>query len=217
MTQYATPDELSSQTTIDLGKYGTQVTALLTACSEAINNACHRPDGFVADSAASARTYVGSGKNYQRIDECVAITLVETKNSITDSAYVSWSASDWIAFRGSPKRPNFNALSKDEPYPYTGVMVSLLSDTYSYFPLGLYTSVGQPNIRVTAKWGYAVTVPDAIKQATIIQATRFFKRGQAVWADALANSDFGEVRFVKKTDPAYDYLIQHGFIKPQIG
>lgn len=228
-TRYATPAELSTQVGIDLTKYTAHVEALLDAASEGINNVCKRKDGFVADTNASARTYTGSGSNIQRIDECVEITLVEVKRSITDTTYTAWDNTDWIAFGGSIKKPDFNVLLYDEPRPFTGIMVAL-TGTQSHFVSGLshvgkegfpprnkFYEIGQPTVRVTAKWGYAVTVPDAIKQAVIIQASRFFKRSQAQWSDAIANSDFQELRFVKKTDPAYDFLVMHGFIKPGIG
>lgn len=228
-TRYASAAELSTQTGVDLTKYQTQVEALLDAASAAINMQTKRKDGFVADSVATARTFVGSGKSIQVIDECVAISSVSVKNSITDSTYTAWVSTDWLAFGGSYKRPDFNVLSYDEPRPYTGIMIALAGD-YSRFtsgliktgkegfpPLDFEENIGQPTVQVTAKWGYAVVVPHSIKQATLIHAARFFKRGQAQWADALANADFGEVRFVKRTDPAYDYLVQHGFIRPGIG
>lgn len=228
-TRYASTAELSTQTGVDLGKYATLVEPLLDAASEAINNQCHRKDGFVADAAASARLFVGSGQSVQMIDECVEITAVGVKRSLTDSVYTAWATTDWIAFGGSYKRPDFNVLAYDEPRPYTGLMIAVNGD-YANFtsgltntgregfpPLDTFRAIGQPTVQVAAKWGHAVIVPNAIKQATLIHAARFFKRGQAQWADALANADFGEVRFVKRTDPAYDYLVQHGFIRPGIG
>ena len=232
-TAYATVAELSAQTTIDLTKYTAHVTPLILACSAAINNACHRPDGFIADTVASARTFPGSGMSYQEIPECVEITSVEAKNSLSDTSYVSWSADDWIAYRGSPKRPNFNPLASDEPMPFTGIMLAYNSDR-SYFingkvntaregfpPLNVYGRLQphfmlQPTVRITAKWGYAVAVPNAIRQATIIQASRFFKRSQAQWSDALVNQEFGSLQIVNATDPAYDYLLKHKFIKPVV-
>lgn len=220
-TPYATASELSIQTGVDLTKYTAQVTPLLLAVSEAINNQCHRRDGFVADSVATARIFVGSGETYQNINECVNISSVAMKASISDTTYTALQSTEWIAYGGSSDRPDFNVLSYDEPRPYTGIMLTPGASS-AYFLCGI-TNTGRkrnvsfPTVQVTAKWGYAVTVPDAIKQATLIHAARFFKRGQMQWGDALANADFGEVRYVKKTDPAYDYLVQHGFIKPGIG
>lgn len=228
-TRYASTTELSTQTGIDLTKYTAHVEPLLDAVSASINLTCNRRDGFVSDATASARTYTGSGQSIQMIDECTAITAVAVKRSLTDNTYTAWTVTDWLAFGGSYKRPDFNVLSYDEPRPYTGIMIAINGD-YSNFtsgltntgregfpPLDTFQMIGQPTVQVTAKWGYAVTVPNVIKQATLIHAARFFKRSQAQWADALANLDFGELMIVKKSDPVYDMLIQHKMIRPGIG
>lgn len=230
MTRYAEFDDLAKQVdNLDAVKYKDRIDDLLDICSEAIDTICNRPDGFIAASTATARTFVGSGHNVQKINECVEISLVEVKRSINDSTWVSWASTDWLAFRGSHKRPNFNPLAKNNPMPYTSLMIALTGNQshftsgYTYLtregfpPAQIFPETGQPTVRVTAKWGYAVSVPLAIKQATIIQATQFFKRGQGVWADALANGDFQELRFVKETDPAYNFLTRHKYVMPQIG
>ncbi|TET85237.1 MAG: hypothetical protein E3J37_02335, partial [Anaerolineales bacterium] len=72
------------------------LTRLLDAATHNIDRACNRPDGFVAESNASARTYKGSGASWQWIDECVEVTLIRTKSAPT-SAYTTWAPTDWIA------------------------------------------------------------------------------------------------------------------------
>ena len=52
----------------------------LAAATKAIDNFCRRPDGFVADAAASARVYTAHGGPILDIDECVEITLVAVKS-----------------------------------------------------------------------------------------------------------------------------------------
>src|SRR3990167_8370884 len=66
--------------------------ALLSAASRAIDGICNRPDGFLAIATATARYFPGSGKPYQRIDECAAISSVAVKDSSTDdeNAYTAW-------------------------------------------------------------------------------------------------------------------------------
>lgn len=228
-TPYASTAELNTQTGIDLSKYSSQVSALLLTASKAIDLACNRPDGFVADGSVTSRTFVGSGTNVQKIDECVEITSVKVKKSVTDTTYETWESTDWIAFTGSNKRPNFNPLVKDQPKPYTKLMIAITGN-HSHFTSGLTTTaregfspistfleIGQPTVYVTAKWGYAVSVPDVIKQATLIQAARWFKRGQGQWADEISNADFGEIRVVKENDPVYHYLLKNKMIRPAIG
>ncbi|HUS98297.1 MAG TPA: hypothetical protein VMX97_16340, partial [Hyphomicrobiaceae bacterium] len=72
---------------------------------------------FEAPAVASDRAYRGNGKPYLRIDPCIEITLVEVKESYTDTAYTAWAPTDWVAYCGSYARPNFNDL------PHTAVMV----------------------------------------------------------------------------------------------
>lgn len=212
---YATPAELASQIDVDLTKYSAQVTTLLQVCSEAVNKVCKRPNGFVANDTFTSKLFVGDGTPIQRIPDCVAISSVAVKKSLYDTVYTTWLATDWLPFSGGIDNPNFQPLDDDEPKPYTGIM-TLASGNYNIFTDGrLIPGVvsrkptrTMPTIQVTAKWGYAVVVPNPVKQAVLILASRYFKRSQAVWADALARSDFQELRFVSETDPAFDWLLE---------
>jgi hypothetical protein len=75
--------------------------------------------------------------------------------------------------------------------------LSLPSDLRHAGDLG----IAVPTVRITARWGYADTVPPEIRQATITQASRWYKRGEGTWADALANAEFGTVLFRQQLDP----------------
>ena len=196
--------------------------ALIRAATRNIDRACKRPDGFLADVAASARRYAGSGKPYLLIDECVAITLVEVKDSAADDDYDSWNAGDWIACSGDPQAPDFNSL------PYTMIMVDPTGDE-SIFTSGAYltrggfkptTDVGRsvPTVRVTAKWGFASTVPDDIREACLMQASRWYKRDQSAVSDVLASGELGTLFFRKTLDPDIRRLLVDGrYVKPTVG
>jgi len=54
------------------------------------------------------------------------------------------------------------------------------------------------NVEITAFWGFAV-VPDAIKEATIIQATRLWKRKDAPF-NVYGSADTGQVELSSKFD-----------------
>ncbi len=219
MTSYATPAELRA---IGLGgKTATtgpstdaNLQIALDAATDAINAVCNRPDGFISLSVATARTYTGSGEAYQWIDECTAITLVEVKESPTDTAYVAWAASDWLPFSGDPKYPDFNSL------PYNGLMV-VPDATYSHFIKGSFPpnrSPATPTVRVTAKWGYSVAAPARVKQACIAQAARWVKRGEGAWNDALASANMGTLLYLKEIDPDIKtMLVNARLVKPAIG
>ena len=219
---YTTPAELRDHIEKSLGDKDTVLEMVIEAASRAIDNYCNRPDGFVALSVATARVYAGSGGGVQRIDEAVAVTLVEVKRSVDDSAYVSWAAADWLAFSGDVNSPNFNGT----PYEF---LMAAPGGTYTYFTGGatsgrsgfrpdVLSVRGAPTVRVTAKWGYAVDIPPAVRQACIIQAARLLKRGEGAYADATGSADFGELQFRRRLDPDAEFLLKNGrLIRPTVG
>lgn len=212
---YATKEELKSQPgSIGTG-YDTVLDILLEAASRAIDGYCNRQeDGFVASSTPSPRLFTGNGQAYQWIDECVEITLVEVKSGSRDSQWIEWESNDWVAFCGSHMFPNFNKT------PYTGIMSTnnarfpiftsgSVEDYWDQLPTQL-TQRKLPTVRVTAKWGYATTTPPLVKQATITQASKWFKRGQGFWADMLSSPDQGVMFFRKAIDPDIQMMLRYG-------
>ena len=71
----------------------------------------------------------------------------------------------------------------------------------------------QKNVKIQAKWGYAV-VPEAIKQATLIQALRFFKRKDTPF-NVFGNEQTGQQELFNKIDPDAMQLIK-GFVKHKL-
>lgn len=219
---YATPEELRNQSDKQVVGDDPALEGLLLAASDTINRMTNRPDGYKALAAATARTYTGSGTTVQFIGECVAVTLVEVKESVTGT-YTAWAAADWIAFTGDPENPDFNGL------PYTALMVDPSGDQ-SHFVSGKYSGLrgfrpeeewrgrAAPTVRVTAKWGYAVEVPFTIKQACLTQATIWFKRARSAWGSAAGNVDLGKLFYLKPLDPAVEMMLIEGHLmRPSVG
>ena len=207
------------------------LTLVIRAASRAIDKYCNREEGwFIADTEASARYYVGSGAAYQRIDENVEVTAVAVKDNATDDedSYTSWTVgtigtttdADVFPATGDTKRPRYGKT------PYT-MLVAGLNGSYSYFTSGTFTalrgfrperdtSVGIPTVKVTAKWGYSVSVPYNVVEAAIIFSARVYKRGEGTWADAIANPDLGTLRFAQSLDPDMRNMLSQ-FRIPSIG
>ena len=81
----------------------------------------------------------------------------------------------------------------------------LITNVNRGWPLSLY---GRPTIEVTATWGYGTSVPDNIKQAALLMATRLFQRkASPLGFQAGAISEFGPVR-ISRTDPDMAALLQ---------
>jgi len=224
MATYCTAAELRTQvekTGIAGADSDAALAIIIEAASRTIDRHCNRPDGFVALSVAAARVYAGQGKPYLLIDECTEITLVAVKDSSTDTTYTSWAATDWLKARGDPEDPDFNHT------PYDLLLV-LPTGNYSVFMNGQFTGKRGfppetetpfmiPTVQVTAKWGYATTVPGQIKQATIALAARWWKQGKGAWADTLASPELGQLIYRKENVDIRMMLVESRFVKPAIG
>lgn len=68
-------------------------------------------------------------------------------------------------------------------------------------------------IRVTARWGWPA-VPGKVKQATLLQAGRLYKRRESL-EGVLGSADWGAIR-VAKFDPDVEALLAH-FVLPGFG
>lgn len=226
MANYCTAAEVKAI----INKQGTEYDTILTntfipAVSEAIDNFTNRPDGFLADSVASARTYTGDGSTIQWIDETVEVTLVEVKDAPSDDDYVSWAAADWIAGSVDPAKPDFNRT------PYKFILVSATGD-FSVFtdgafftgrrgfkPTSTHNGRGVPTVRITAKWGESVSIPAPVNMAAIAQSARWLKRGLSAWQDETATTAFGDLQFkTRKLDPDIQFMLINGrLVRPAIG
>ena len=224
---YATLTELKGRMDMTVATHDHDLLGLLNAAAEAIDRACNRPDGFLADGSASSRIYTGSGGPIQAIDECASITMVEVKDSASDIAYVAWTTTDWIAFSGRPENPNFQPATINRPY--TSLMIAPDGD-YAIFTSGSYSGMrgfhpsysvsrGVPTVKVTSRWGHSATVPALIKEANITQAARWWKRGLEGWAYIpVAGGVMGQPQYQKILDPAILVMLRNGrFIRPALG
>ena len=221
---YATPLELKLRLKRDDVLGETVLLALLNAATLAVDRLCNRIKessnddsngmGFVADSIANTRVYIGSGLAVQRIDECTSVTLVEVKEAVTEKDYTEWESDDWMLAAGSKKHPIYDKS------PYTLLVVTPWGDQ-SHFTSGKYTGrsgftpdtlYGRqlPTVRSTAKWGYAASAPTPIREATIMQAIRWCNRLKGGMSDTLASAELGQLTFTRQLDPDIAMILYTG-------
>ena len=227
---YATVAELRSRIERTRATDDAWLLQILTAASRSVDNACNRKDGFQSVAPGTARIFTGSGMPIQRIDECTSVLLVEVKDSITATTYTSWAATDWISFRGDPRSPQFNIT------PFDQLMIDRAGD-YALFTGGasggasmdawfLSSQVpsrlrfnprsahGLPTVRVTAPWGYATVTPPEIREGTIMQSARWYKRYQSSMSDTLADGELGMLLYRQALDPDIRRILVDGrFVK----
>lgn len=104
---------------------------------------------FKADTEASDRYFNGNGKSNLLIDECVEVE--EVSRGTDFDTITALTADDYFTFPYVLKASD----GKDIP------IRKLISRCYSWYK-------GIKNIKVKAKWGYSVAVPDEIAFATMI-------------------------------------------------
>lgn len=185
---YVTAAELKSFLRIDVGDTvdDAQLAFAITAASRAVDRTTNRQFGQV--TAAEARLYtprfdcsrLGStwptGRWLVQIDDLMeAAGLTVTTAAGTVDLFV--------------KEP-INAAAESKPW--TRLVIDPASATV---PKGTDNEV-----TVTAKYGWSA-VPVAVKQATLLQASRLFKRRDAPFGVAGSPEAGSEVRLLARVDP----------------
>lgn len=158
----------------------------------AIESASRMIDGYTArtfyNAGTAVRNFAATDDLTCIIDDAISVTTVQTTDEIGDT-YTTWTANDY-------QLEPLNARSDGLYMPYTGLRAV---NDYA-FPV----VDQQALVRVTAVWGWPA-VPTAIKQATIIQASRLFKRLDSPLGVA-GFGDMGAIRVGRYLDPDVEQL-----------
>jgi hypothetical protein len=159
----------------------------------AIESASRMIDGFSARTFSNAGTAV---RNFSAtddltviIDDAIEVLQVESTDEVGGS-YTLWKPTDY-------QLEPLNARSDGLYMPYTGLRAV---NDYA-FPV----VDQQALVRVTAVWGWP-SIPSAIKQATIIQSSRLFKRLDSPLGVA-GFGDMGAIRVGRYLDPDVEQLV----------
>lgn len=126
------------------------------------------------------------------------VTVTEDMQSLTtletavqpDNSWTTWDAT---AYQLEPVNGKADGISM----PYTQVRAIYKN----FFP----TLNGAALVRITGVWGWA-SIPIAIKQATIMQASRIFTRLQSPLG-VLSSPDLGFIRVGSRIDPDVAQLV----------
>lgn len=168
----------------------------------AIESASRAIDTYTARnfySSGTATRYYAPTSNYVcETDDIAEFIHVKTMDS-TDLFTITWQSTDY-------QLEPLNGIVDGVPTPYTRIRA--IGD-YLFEPLN-----GQATVEVRAVFGYT-SVPIQIKQACLIQATRFFKRADSPLGVA-GFGDIGVVRLSSRLDPDVAQLID-GYRKVRVG
>jgi len=160
----------------------------VNAASRMIDQYCNRY--FYSGSAGEVRYYKANDGFTCWIDDAVSVSEVKTSSTDPVIYDTTWAAEDYQLLPA-------NRISNGAYYPITG-----LSATDNYlFPVWADIAL----VKVTGQFGWNA-IPDSIKFATIIQASRLFKRLESPLGVA-GVSDIGIMRVGANIDGDVAQLI----------
>ena len=143
---------------------------------------------FYSTGTAVTRYYVPRDSYLCEIDDLVSLTSLATN---PDGNFdVSWASTDY-------QLEPLNGLADSQPSPYTRIRA-----------IGDYTfdsSDAEASVKLTGVFGYSA-VPIAITQATIIQASRIFKRLDSPLG--IISGELGSMRVGSQLDPDVRQLVE---------
>lgn len=189
MSDYCTLQQLKAALRITDGVDDTQLELAIDSASRFIDQHCER--AFTVAAGTSTRDYVpASPYGPLDIDDATAIIEVKIDDDLDGGFGETLAAIDWQA-------EPVNALVGGQVWPYT----TLRPFEDGYWPI----EWGRATVRVKATYGWPA-VPDAVRQACIMQAARLFTRydsplGVAGWGD------MGVMRVSYRVDPDVAMLL----------
>jgi len=159
----------------------------------AVESASRLIDGYAYryfyNAGTATRDFVASDSYLTIIDDLISLSELKTTDEI-GSEYVTWGSADYQLRPVNGKQDGLNV-------PYTSI---LSTDDLLFNILG-----EQALVRVTGVWGWSA-VPIAVKQATIIQASRIYKRLDSPLGVA-GFGDLGAIRVGRALDPDVEQLV----------
>jgi hypothetical protein len=144
---------------------------------------------YFYNAGTATRLFAPQDSYVAEIDDLITLTTLQTSDG--DDFGTTWAAKD---YQLEPLNGNVDGLTG---HPATRIRAV---DDFIFNVLD-----GEATVRVVGVWGWSA-VPIAVKQATIIQASRIFKRNSSPLGIA-GFGEMGAVRVGVQLDPDVKHLI----------
>jgi hypothetical protein len=144
---------------------------------------------YFYNAGTATRLFVPQDSYVTEIDDSISISVLQTSDG--DTFGTTWAAKD---YQLEPLNGNVDGLTG---HPATRIRAV---DDFLFTVLD-----GEATVRITGVWGWSA-VPIAVKQATVIQAARIFKRNDSPLGIA-GFGELGAVRVGVQLDPDVKHLI----------
>lgn len=157
----------------------------ITSASRAIDRYCGR--NFYKVTAT--RLFVPRDNYIVDIDDLVSLTTLKTTDDDTQTFDITWSASDY-------QLEPLNGVVDGMPTPYTRIRA-----------IGKYTFPllnGEASVQIAGVFGFD-SVPDEVNYATMIQASKLYKRKDSPLG--VISGEYGAMRVGVRLDPQVSELV----------
>ena len=200
MAKYAATSELKTYIGLSGSAQDTNLDNALQAASRLIDQYTGRR--FWQDSSATSKHFTPINEFYLEIPDLSTTTGLEVKLDTTDNGTYDTTLTLDTDFFTIPINPEVNYVDGGTTYykPFTELRILPTRSSERFDPKV------PKNVKVTGKFGWSA-VPQAIKQATLIQGLRFFKRKDAPF-NVLGNEQTGQIEIFSKFDPDAKQLIE---------
>ncbi len=167
-----------------------------TLLETAVESASRLVDGFCQRSFYSAgsavRYFAPESLDLCELDDLISVTSLETSTNVDGTFDRTWVATE---YQLEPLNGKVDGLTG---WPYTRIRAV----RGLFFPV----YAGDASVKITGTWGWSA-VPIAVKQATMIQASRIFKRLDSPLG-VLSAPDLGYIRVGSRLDPDVQQLVE---------
>lgn len=162
----------------------------------AVESASRLVDGYAGRNFYSAGTavryFTPNTAIVTEIDDLISISSLEVSGNLNGTYDQTWTSAD---YQLEPLNGKVDGLTG---WPYTSIRA------VGNYVFGI--NIGEASVKVTGVWGWSA-IPIAVKQATIIQASRIFKRLDSPLG-VLSSPDLGYIRVGTRLDPDVQQLVE---------
>lgn len=169
----------------------TNISNSITAASRQIDRICNRR--FWQDSSVQVKTFTPVSNIFLEVPDISTTTGLIVKLDTTDDGSYDKTLTINTDFIVMPTNPTLLGTGSGEHEPYNEIRILNTRSSERFDPSIIN------NVQVTAKYGFAV-VPEAVEQATRIQALRLFKRKDTPF-NVFGNDETGTIELFNKFDP----------------
>lgn len=182
MSTYATLADVRSASHIVDQVDDDQLLGSLRAACRQVNAFCRRT---FSPSPSAVRVYAPRNSLRLPIDDAIAITKVETSTNLDGVFDITWATTDY-------QLAPLNGIVNGDTWPAEEIH-AVGRYWFPWYEGTLFASV-----RVTATWGWSY-VPDDVRQATILQTLRLWKRLDSPLG-VMGGPETGLIRVARQVD-----------------